>query len=153
MKSIEISNLGPDSIVEMTYIQGPVQCRGIRKLRAEGDGLQVSDGYHTMDELYDHRRALNIALFNTLNELYGRSGMYMFVPKVFKAKNHHPDCDSMFEGYFVVFAVGRDGQWTSYHYELKYWDHFKIRETEHSLNYPINHEDAIEFFSNLHWKV
>lgn len=117
------------------------------------DGIIVKDEYHTMDELYDHRRALNIALFNALNELYGRAGMHMFVPKVFKSKNHHPDCDPMFPGYFIVFAVGKDGQWTSYHYELKYWDHFKIREAPHSLNYPINHEDAVFFFENLHWKV
>ena len=113
----------------------------------------VGDGYHTMHELYQHRMALNIALFNSLNELYGRCGLNLFVPKVYKSKNHHPACDPMFEGYFIVFAVGRDGIWTSYHYKLEHWDKFKIREAEHSLCYPINHEDAVEFFSNLHWKV
>lgn len=118
------------------------------------DGMvSISDGYHTMDELYDHRRALNIALFNSLNELYGRAGMHMFVPKVFKAKNHHPNSDPIFPGYFIVFAVGKQGIWTSYHYELKYWDNFKIRETQNSPFYPLDHEDAIEFFSDLHWKV
>ena len=29
-----------------------------------GEDTEVSDEYHTMHELYDHRRALNIALFN-----------------------------------------------------------------------------------------
>lgn len=77
----------------------------------------------------------------------------MFIPKVFKSKNHHPDCDPMFEGYFIVFAVGMDGFWTSYHYEFKYWDNFKIREIEHSPKYPNLHVDAVRFFENLHWKV
>lgn len=152
MKSLEIL-MTVEDVAEITYRQFPIKYRNITKIRVEGEKISVSDGYHTMDELYDHRRALNIALFNALDEMYVRCGLHIFVPKVFKTKKHHPDSDPMFEGYFIVFAVAGDGIWTSYHYELKYWDRFKIRETEHSLLYPVNHEDPIFFFSNLHWKV
>lgn len=112
----------------------------------------VSDGYHTMHELYKHRMALNIALFHTLRALYEHNGMHHFVPKVYKAKNHHPESDPMFEGYFIVFCVGMDGGWTSYHYKLEHWDEFKIREARFSPKYPNNHVDAITFFKNLAWR-
>jgi hypothetical protein len=114
---------------------------------------QVSDGYHTMHELYQHRMALNIALFHTLDELYNRNGLSMAVPKVYKAKNHHPTSDPMFDGYFIVFCVEpKTLAWTSYHYALKHWDRFRIRIAEFSPPYPLNHVDSITFFENLCWR-
>jgi hypothetical protein len=112
----------------------------------------VSDGYHTMHELYQHRMALNIALFHTLDELYNRNGLSMFVPKVYKSKNHHPTSDLMFEGYFIVFCVGEHGAWTSYHYKLEHWDEFVIRIAEFAPPYPLYHVDSITFFKNLCWR-
>lgn len=112
----------------------------------------VSDGYHTMEELYDHRRALNIALFHTLDALQVTAG-FITVPSVYKSKNHHPNSDHMFEGYFIVFCVEpKSLAWTSYHYDLKYWDDFKLRIAEFSPPYPLNHVDSITFFSNMCWR-
>lgn len=120
---------------------------GNMRVWAEG----VRDDYHSMDELYDHRRALNIALFHSLDLLHGITSTN--VPRVHKAKNHHPTSDLMFEGYFIVFCIeAKSLAWTSYHYELKYWDDFKIPIAKFSPPYPLNHVDSIIFFSNLCWR-
>lgn len=79
-------------------------------------GGEVSDGYHTMSELYDHRRALTAALFGAWNALG--------IP-VFKARQHADG--SMFDGYFIVMAELPSGQ-VSYHYDLEYWNQFDIPE-------------------------
>lgn len=85
----------------------------------EGEGIVMEDEYHTMHELYQHRMALNIALFHCIH-----SAKYW---KVLKSKQHHDD--SMFEGYFIVMLLTDFGQ-ISYHYLLKHWDEFKIPEVE-----------------------
>jgi hypothetical protein len=107
----------------------------------------VSDGYHTMHELYQHRMALNKALFHALDTLYGFAGISHPIPKVYKSRNHHPTSDPMFDGYFIVFAVAPDTTWTSYHYALKHWDDFKIRIADFAPPYPLNHIDSITFFN------
>lgn len=88
----------------------------------EGEDIDVTDGYHTMHELYQHRMALNIALFNTLI-----CGNDLDVKEVMKSKLHNDG--TMFEGYFIVMAITEFGQ-ISYHYDLKHWDKFKIPEVE-----------------------
>ena len=52
------------------------------RVQLDSDIVDIGDEYHTLHELYQHRMALNIALFNSLNELYGRCGLNLFVPKV-----------------------------------------------------------------------
>lgn len=132
---------------------------GMQDYETQHDGVMnvwaedMGDEYHTLHELYQHRMALNIALFHTLDELYKRNGLSMPIPKVYKAKNHHPTSDPMFEGYFIVFCVEPGATaWTSYHYKLEHWDEFKIRIAEFSPPYPLNHVDSITFFKNLCWR-
>lgn len=92
-------------------------------------GADVSDGYHTMLELYDHRRALNVAFFNVLHTTKFAS--------VGKSKQHSDG--SMFEGYFVVFieqvVYEVPTAIISYHYALEYWDQFQIPEYEKAPHY------------------
>ena len=85
----------------------------------------VSDEYHTMHELYQHRMALNIALFSNLHE--PRQDSHRI--KVVKSKLHSDG--TMFDGYFIVMAITEFGQ-ISYHYLLKHWDKFNIPEVEHT---------------------
>lgn len=83
------------------------------------DDGEISDGYHTMHELYQHRMALNVALFHAWDIL---------CYNVMKSKLHHDG--TMLEGYFIVAVeFGLLGQ-ISYHYDLKHWDKFKIKEVE-----------------------
>lgn len=92
---------------------------GDQKVLAES----VSDGYHTFDELYDHRRELSRALLILLDE---------FEVEVWKSKLHSDG--TMFEGYFVVGCYTPAGQ-ISYHYDLKYWDHFDLPVFDNAPEY------------------
>lgn len=89
------------------------------------DSNVVSDGYHTFGELYDFRTVLNAGLFNEwfLNNKYD----------CHKSKKHNngsiPFNDN---NYFIVSAKLPDGI-ISFHYELKFWDLFKIPEVEKAL--------------------
>jgi hypothetical protein len=89
----------------------------------------VSDGYHTMDELYQHRYALFCALCkiydNYVTPLSSRVTVY-------KSKKHHDG--TMYEGWFIVMMivkriVGPPIQ-ISYHLPLEWWDKFKVMEKE-----------------------
>jgi hypothetical protein len=86
----------------------------------EGQVGQISDGYHTFDELYEHRMALTRALTKRTPHRSWRS------------KQHHPNGDPMFEGFFIVGMDLPAGQ-ISYHYKLEHWDKFShVKELEHA---------------------
>jgi hypothetical protein len=98
---------------------------------AFGDDIQVSDGYHTMSELYEHRMALNAFLFKMmylLDEQTRGKTLATHTPLVLKAKFHNDG--TMFPGgYFIVIAHTSAGD-ISYHYKLEHWDKFQIPEKE-----------------------
>lgn len=82
------------------------------------DKGEISDGYHTFNELYRYRMLYNAAFFNLL-------------PKsiVHKSKRHHDGDECFGGGWFIVMANLPTGQ-ISNHYELEYWDLFQIPERE-----------------------
>jgi len=73
---------------------------------------ETSDGYHTFDELYEHRMALTAALCKA----YGTA-------KTWRSKYHAADGEPMFEGFFIVGIELPTGTIT-YHYKLEHWDLF-----------------------------
>ena len=94
----------------------------------------VSDGYHTMGDLYDHRRALTVALCRALPNVSWRS------------RYHHPEDQPMFEGYFIVgITLPSVGQ-VSYHYKHKHWDLFRgVHEVGHAPKWDRHTpEDVVE---------
>lgn len=75
---------------------------------------ELSDGYHTFDELYHHRAVLFAVLCSK------------FKSKAWKSKLH--DDGTMYEGMFIVGINTPMGQAT-YHYDIDpYWDMFNIKE-------------------------
>lgn len=82
------------------------------------DMAEVSDGYHTFNELYYYRMLYNAAFFNLLPKEW-----------VHKSKRHHTGEECFGGGWFIVMANLPTGQ-ISNHYELKDWDLFKIPERE-----------------------
>lgn len=76
-----------------------------------GRANDVSDGFHTYDELYDHRMALTAALTAAVPEISWRS------------REHHPDGEPMFEGFFIVGITLPTGVIT-YHYKFEHWEKF-----------------------------
>ncbi len=87
----------------------------------------VSDGYHTFNELYDFRKLYNAALFNE---------WYKFRKDiiVYKSKKHYDNVECFDGNWFIVVAILPNGQQISNHYELKDWDLFKIPEVPKSLH-------------------
>lgn len=79
---------------------------------------EVSDGYHTFNELYYYRMLYNAAFFNLLPKEW-----------VHKSKRHHTGEECFGGGWFIVMANLPTGQ-ISNHYELKDWDLFQIPEKE-----------------------
>lgn len=80
----------------------------------------VSDGYHTMDELYQHRHVLLALAVNTIVE-YNENAM----TDIFKSKKHSDG--TMFDDMFIVMGY-LNGRQFSYHVEMKYWNLFKVNE-------------------------
>ena len=90
----------------------------ITSLQQEQDMGEVSDGYHTFNELYYYRMLYNAAFFNLLPKDW-----------VHKSKRHHTGEECFGGGWFIVMANLPTGQ-VSNHYELKDWDLFKVPEKE-----------------------
>ena len=93
---------------------------GIDALRAQQEAEknpgEVSDGYHTFNELYHHRAVLFSVICNGHPEL------------AWKSKQHHDPAEPMYDGMFIVGIETPDGQAT-YHYDLDtYWDMFRVKE-------------------------
>ena len=88
----------------------------------KADMGEVSDGYHTFNELYEYRMLYNAALFNE----FAKQGLY----DVHKSRKHsngeYPFGDS---NWFIVMAELPTGQ-ISNHYEMKDWSLFDIPEKE-----------------------
>lgn len=102
------------------------------------DRNNVSDGYHTLGELYEMRKVLNAALFNewgsdlVLGDGYGQALFNVPKYRVHKSWRHYDGELCFGGGWFVVIAVLHKGQ-ISFHYEAKDWDLFKIPEVEKAL--------------------
>lgn len=71
---------------------------------------EISDGYHTFNDLYFHR----MILFSVICK--------QNLDKSWKSKLHHDG--TMYPEYFIVGVTTDLGQFT-YHYHERYWDHFK----------------------------
>ena len=82
------------------------------------DKGEISDGYHTFNELYYYRMLYNAAFFNMLPKEW-----------VHKSKRHNDGEECFGGGWFIVMANLPTGQ-ISNHYELKDWDLFQIPEKE-----------------------
>src|SRR5262245_21988552 len=84
-------------------------------MMAEGQHFQIvgndiSDGYHTFNELYEHRFELFIALCRlALPDYY-----------VWRSRQHHDG--SMFEGWFILGINTQPGKQITYHLPLSRWD-------------------------------
>lgn len=96
----------------------------------------LSDGYHTFNELYHHRAVLFSVICNLMPE------------KAWKSKLH--DTGDMYEGMFIVGIETPNGQAT-YHYDTEpYWDMFRVKELERAPKYDGHTpQDAIERIAGL----
>lgn len=109
--------------------------------KAGGNMNQISDGYHSFEELYEFRKMYNAALFNLLAD---RNDC-----RVIKSYKHSDGELCFGGGWFIVSAELPSGQ-ISNHYENKDWDLFRCEEVEAA---PVwdghTSKDVLERLKNL----
>ena len=77
----------------------------------------ISDGFHSFDELYDHRMTLFAVVLKAHRANAWKSRL-------------HADGD-MWDGWFIVGINTPEGQFT-YHYKAEHWDLFDVPELDHA---------------------
>lgn len=80
------------------------------------DTGKISDGYHTFDELYEHRQTLWIALCR----LYADKTSRCEDEGVWKSKFHSDG--SCYPNWFVLGIGKSAGHQITYHVPMDYWD-------------------------------
>jgi len=78
----------------------------------------ISDGYHTFDELYDHR----ITLFIALARMFSRSGEF----PVWRSYRHSDG--GCFEGWFVLGVFKEKCKQITYHLPASRWSETDFAE-------------------------
>ena len=110
----------------------------------------LSDGYHTFNELYEFRKIYNTALFNEWARLWriGEDDEVNF--DVHKSWEHHDGELCFGGGWFIVSAMLPTGL-ISNHYKAEDWDLFKIPEVEKALHEFDGHtsEDVLNRLKKL----
>lgn len=98
----------------------------------------ISDGFHTFDELYHHRAILFSVICNNHKDI------------AWKSKQHDDPNEPMYDGMFIVGIETPKGQAT-YHYDIDpYWDIFKVKELERAPKWDGHTPDeAIERIASL----
>ena len=98
----------------------------------------VSDGYHTMEELYEHRIALFAALINIVSGI--ESGVERreipgewLIGMAWKSRLHSDG--TMFEGGYFIAGINFGEEQISYHMKEKWWDKFECQELERAPKY------------------
>ena len=80
---------------------------------------EVSDGFHSFNELYEHRYVLFLSFAK------GNPGAF---------KTRRDDSGEEWSGWFILGINTRHGQ-ISYHLPEKYWDMIDVDEVERNLDY------------------
>lgn len=126
------------------------------------DTGEISDGYHTFNELYEFRKMYNVALFNELanpntvryhldkKEFAGVGSTQGNKYQVHKSWKHNDGELCFGGGWFIVSAMLPGGQ-ISNHYKAEDWDLFQIPEEEKALFKFDGHtgKDVLERLKNL----
>lgn len=82
----------------------------------------MSDGYHTITDLYEHRFALYLALAREM----ARNPQHQHLP-VWRSLLHSDG--TSFPGWFVLGIGTEAGQQITYHLPLSQWDQTEFAET------------------------
>jgi hypothetical protein len=88
----------------------------------------LSDGYHTFNQLYQHRNAMFLLMANQTGEAS------------FKTKRNGDGEE--FPGYFLVGINTPIGQ-ISYHMPIEYWDYARVKEVERNEWYDGHTSDDV----------
>jgi hypothetical protein len=94
-----------------------------KQITLTGEDIQISDGYHTFDELYDHRITLFVALCRCL-----RADAEQEHLDVYRSKLHHDG--SALDGWYLLGLLNMNtGEQITYHLPLDRWDETNFART------------------------
>ena len=101
-------------------------------LQSIENDVEISDGYHTFDELYDHRITLYIALCKSIQDWVYLSGVRNMAPdgydkKVWRSTIHSDG--SNYDGWFLLGINRKKGEQITYHIPLSRWDETDFAQT------------------------
>lgn len=88
------------------------------------DSMTTSDGYHTFDELYDHRITLYIALCRQNKWEDNELGC---TRRVWRSKTHSDG--TVWDGWFLLGIGKEKGEQITYHLPMIRWDETDFAET------------------------
>lgn len=138
-----ILTVDPNSEVMVTEITNTNLGRKtgyIFESKNDDDAIEVSDGHHTMDELYEHRIRLYLALVKIYDNYVTPLNVEV---KCWKSKLH--DDGSSYEGWFILgmtctkpdpnFGPAPYKFDISYHIPMIYWELAKVMELEKAPPY------------------
>lgn len=116
-----------------------------------GDLMEVFDGYHTMDELYEHRITLFIALCRAVHPrgVYGGPDEKYWC---WRSKKHHDGELCFGTGTQFVLGIGTEaGKMITYHIPIEHWDETGFAETIEVAPEWDGHtsDDVLERLKNL----
>jgi hypothetical protein len=84
---------------------------------------EISDGYHTFDELYEHRFALYLALCKQIHE----DPQWQTTKQVWRSKIHSDG--SNYEGWFILGINDKKGEQITYHLPIVKWEETNFAKT------------------------
>ena len=96
----------------------------VKTLKITGQDVQISDGYHTFDELYDHRIKLWIALCRVRVSAADEGG---YDHCVWRSVLHSDGTG--FDGWFVLGMFKDAGRQITYHLPMSRWSDCDFAET------------------------
>src|SRR5678815_2430130 len=97
-------------------------------IEGEGEDLRISDGYHTMEELYNHRHALFIALCRVYDNYITPLGCSIIC---WKSKLHSDG--TMYDDSFILgmtVSGFRKSHQISYHLPIRLWDDINVMKMD-----------------------
>lgn len=108
----------------------------------------VSDGYHTIGELYDHRIMLYISLCKILVDNY-HSSDFANDPDVWRSKLHSDG--SSYDGWFILGIGMEKGEQITYHIPIEKWNECEFAKTLENAPEWDGHTsaDVLERLKNL----
>ena len=80
----------------------------------------ISDGYHTFGELYEHRITLYITMLSRMDASKDIFGDPMYKDLIWKSKAHSDG--SVWDGWFILGIFKNPGEQITYHLPMDKWD-------------------------------
>lgn len=95
-----------------------------------GEDMICSDGYHTFDELYEHRITLFIALCKSLVMLWDAQKVGGTEEMVWRSQRHSDGELCFGDGSWFVMGIAKDsGKQITYHLPMIYWENTDFATT------------------------